>query len=363
MNHKNDAPVSAASSMYAREVSRFQAVGVPVEGVQMNAPVVNSSPDPAGCQTIEQLIARQRRVGFDQHLVEVACVPGIRLGRRRRPDRQSGQQLVVAIPQLGSAIDPPVQARKLVQTDRRLDIGHVVLVAGLDHLVMTKAHVREPLPRADTETVERQPLDPRSDLDILGYQRPALDRRDVLRDIERKRRHVSERANPPASPLRPDRMRSILDNQQPVAVPQRVQAVHLDRPPSKMHRHDRPCPGSDRSLGGIEIDQTRTRHGINQHRRRASMLHRVRRRHERHRRNQHLVALAYPEHPQRQDQRSGAGRHAPTLAGAHIIADHPLEALDLGPGTDPPRAQRVDNLGYLLIADHRTAENQKAVPH
>jgi hypothetical protein len=88
-----------------------------------------------------ELVARQRRVRVERDLVEVARVPGVRVGGRRRPQGEPGEQLVVARPQLGAAIDPLPEQRQLVQPERRLDVGHVELGAGLDHLVMPEAGI------------------------------------------------------------------------------------------------------------------------------------------------------------------------------------------------------------------------------
>ncbi len=183
---------------------------------------------------------------------------GTGLRRRGRPDRQPLQQRVVAIPQLGAAVDPLIEVRQLAQTDGRLDVGHVVLVAGPDDLVVAKAGVGEPLPGADAEAVQREPLDLLGDRLGVGHQRPALDRGDVLGHVERERGEVAERADPPPLPLGPDRVRRVLDHVQPVAIAQLGQPVHVDRPAGQVHGHDRPGARGDRGLGGIEVDVCRS---------------------------------------------------------------------------------------------------------
>ena len=46
-----------------------------------------------------------------------------------------------------------------METDCRLDVSHVELEARLDDLVVLEAGVREALPRAEAQAVEREPLD------------------------------------------------------------------------------------------------------------------------------------------------------------------------------------------------------------
>ena len=136
--------------------------------MQVDAAVVDARSDPALGQRVEQLVAGQRRFGIERDLIEVACVPRVWIGGRRRPQGQSGEQLVVASPQLGPAIDPPPEQRQLVQPERRLDVGHVELEAGLDHFVVTEAGVREALPRPQAQPVEREPLNPHRQLRVLA---------------------------------------------------------------------------------------------------------------------------------------------------------------------------------------------------
>src|SRR5437588_9484004 len=51
-----------------------------------------------------------------------------------------------------------------------------------------------------------------------------------------------------------------------------------------------------------------------------------------------------------------------TMRHPEIIGHRRLESLDLRPGPHPTRAQRVDDFGDLLLADHRTAKDQEAFP-
>ena len=211
--------------------------------------------------------------------------------------------------------------------------------------------------------MQGEPLNLGRDLRVLGHERTALDRGDVLGDVERERREVAERADPAPAPLRPDRVRRVLNHPQPVAVAQLSEPVHVDRAPREVDRHDRPRAWRDCGLGGVQVDQPGSGNGIDEHRGGSSVLDRVRRRDEGHRGDQNLVPGPDAEHLQGEDQRCGARGQAPALGHAEVIGEHPLEALHLGAGPDPARTERVDDLGDLLLADHRAPEDQKAFPH
>jgi hypothetical protein len=43
-----------------------------------------------------------------------------------------------------------------------------------------------------------------------------------------------------------------------------------------------------------------------------------------------------------------------------VVISEPVRNL---PGSDPARAQRIDDLGYFSLADQGTAEDEKAVSH
>ena len=98
-----------------------------------------------------------------------------------------------------------------MQTDRSLEVGQVVLETRLLDLVVLETRVGETLPRTSTEPVECETLDPVGDLLVLGRQRTALTRRNVLRRIERVGGEVAVSADLNALPLGADGVSGILD--------------------------------------------------------------------------------------------------------------------------------------------------------
>ena len=209
-------------------------------------------------------------------------------------------------------------------------IGHVVFEPGADDLVVAEPRVGEPLPCAEAGPVERHPLDLGRELGIVGRDRAALDRRDVLGHVERVRGDVAKGPDRSPAPPRPDRVRRVLDHEQPVAIPERVPAIHLERSPGKIDRHDRPRPGRDRRLRGVEIDQAGAGLRVDQHGLRPCMLDRVRGRDERHCRHQNLVPGPIPS--TRIDRISAAmtdEQQATAVRHAQVVGQHLLEAVHL----------------------------------
>ena len=58
-----------------------------------------------------------------------------------------------------------------------------------------------------------------------------------------------------------------------------------------------------------------------------------------------------------------AGTEGERRRRADLARERFLEALGLGPGGDPARTQRVDDLGDLLFADQRRGEGEEARTH
>ena len=149
----------------------------------------------------------------------------------------------------------------------------------------------------------------------------------------------------------------------PWRVAQRAEAVEVDRAPGEVHGHDRAGARRDRGLGGVEVDEAGARLGVDEHRARADLLDRVGGRDERHRGDEHLVAGA-----------DGRRRAAPatarpcrtTRSGRGPRRRAPRgRARSASPwaGGDPPAAQRVDDLGDLLLADDRRGQWKEVLAH
>jgi hypothetical protein len=322
--------------------------------------VVDAGADLALGECVQQLVAAQRRVVVDEHLVEVARMAHL-VGRGdRQAQRQAGQPVVVDVPDLGAAVDPAVELGELVDADARLDVGHVELEARLLDLVVLEPGVGVALPGAEAQPVQGEPLDTRGDLLVGGRQGAALEGGDVLGHVERVGREVAVAADRRAAPLGADRVRGVLDDMDTVLGGDLPEPIEVDRPSREVDRHYGARTRSDRGLDRVEVDQAgAARLAVDQHRRRPAVLDGVGRGDEGHRRHEHLVARLDVERLQRQDQRRGAGRDAADVGRADVILKCALEAADLRTGAHPTATHRVDDLGDLIVADVGLAEDEE----
>ncbi len=160
-----------------------------------------------------------------------------------------------------------------------------------------------------------------------------------------------------------DRVRGVLDNDEVVAISQLGQGVHVHRTSGKMDGHDRLGPRSDGGLDGIEVDQSGIRHGVDEHRRGAGMLDRIRRGHERHRRNQHLVPVTDIQDLEREDQRGRARGHAAAVGHVQYLASCCSKRWTFGPVPTQPERMESTTSAISCLADDRAAEDEKGVPH
>ena len=240
--------------------------------------------------------------------------------------------------------------------DRGRDVVHGELVAGLVDLVLRRHRAAMAQPRRAGEPVEREPLHALRGLLVADDEGAALERGDVLRGMERERGQVPVRADRPARPAGADRVRGVLDDEQPMTVAQLVDAIEVDRVPGEVHGHQRARPRADQRLGVVEVDQAGARVGVDEHRDAAVVDHGVGARHERDRGKQHLVALLDAADPQRERQAGGAGGEAADVPNTDVRGEPLLERRDLRPHREPPAPDRVEQLGDLLVADRRPAQ-------
>src|SRR6202000_1435185 len=88
-------------------------------------------------------------------------------------------------------------------------------------------------------------------LELLGRaagNRATLDGGHVLVGVEAEADQVAEAADAAPLPGRPDRVVGVFDDAHPMAIRNRIEAIHVDRESAEMHWHDRP---STRSDGGL----------------------------------------------------------------------------------------------------------------
>ena len=142
-------------------------------------------------------------------------------------------------------------------------------------------------------------------------------------------------------------------------VSQEPEGVELDGMAGVVDRQDRARAGRDRGFHPSGIDVERVRLDVGEHGACADVLDHVGRRGEGHRRGDHLVARPDLQRDERGVERGGARAERERARRLQVRGELRFEATGLGAGGDPARAQRVHDLGDLLLADERRGEGQK----
>ena len=146
-----------------------------------------------------------RVLGVDADDVEVERVAVARVARERRDPRQVGHGGVVGLDVAAADLGMRVDLVQLAERDRGEDVGEVRLEAGGADVVeraVAPPHQAQ-LPHLVGERV------------VVGRDRAALARGDVLRRVEGEARRARDRADPPAAVARLDGVGRVLDHRQP----------------------------------------------------------------------------------------------------------------------------------------------------
>jgi hypothetical protein len=147
---------------------------------------------------------------------------------------------------------------------------------------------------------------------------------------------MADRADFPTSVIRLDRVRSILDDHQVVALSDVHERLHGTRAAIQVDRNDRPCSRCDGCLDTFRIDQARTTAAIRQYRHGPSVDDGVSRGHEGHRGGDDLRPRADAGRDQAEMKRSGAGIDCNRVLRASVSAKQVREPGGLGPVPSQP---------------------------
>ena len=193
------------------------------------------------------------------------------------------------------------------------------------------------------EALEQPPL-------LLGVRRhhAAFPRRDLLVRVEGEDRGGAVRADACAAVLRAERLAGVLDQRQPVPLAELPQGVELARVAVDVDGDDGLRPLRDRGLdrGGIEVHRALVDVGEDGH---CPLVDgAVRRRDERVRRRDRLVALPQPGQPAEQVKPGGARRDRGGVRCSDALREALLEAFDRRAEGEPPRPEHLEH--ELLVA-------------
>jgi len=217
------------------------------------------------------------------------------------------------------------------------------------------------LPPASSVSTPSAPLLQLDCLDLFGRaarNRAALDGRHVLVGMEAEAHQVAKAADAPPAPRRPDGVRCILDDPQPVARCQLIETLHIDRQPGEVHRQDRTRARGDRRLRLLQIHVARIEVDVDEYGPGTYTHDDVRRGDEAHRRSNHLISRADAAGEQGHLQSRRRRSLSPYRSAAEIGRQLGFELRDLRSARQPARAQHLRYRGDGLLVDHGPRERQ-----
>ena len=259
-----------------------------------------------------------------------------------------GERVGIQVANLPAARDHRVEPLELADAERREQVRHAVVVPHLGVLV----------PRRGLTSLRRQVTRASQQLGVVAQQHSATGRRHDLVAVERDRRTRPERPARRAVETRTERLRSILDERNAALGEGGHERRVVDRTAVQIDRDDRGdvlTPRAQR-VDGLDherdVDVRVTRLRIDEHGRRTRVDDRVRRGSKRHRRHDDDVTGPDAVVQQRQVQRSRARRERQRAGDPGALGDLRLETVDhRAQGSDPPRAQRLDDELLLALGD------------
>src|SRR5207248_2004310 len=180
--------------------------------------------------------------------------------------------------------------------------------------------------------------------------------RDLLVRIEAEDGRRPVPAERRALVLGSDRLRRVLDQDQPASLAERAQLVELAGVAEHVDRDDGLRPLRDRRLDGGRVEVQRPRIDVGKDRRRALEDEAVGRRHEGDRRGDRLVSGAQSGDVAEQVQSRRAARDRRRIGRTHPLGDQLLEAVDRWPEGQVTRAQHLEDELLLTLAHPGASE-------
>ena len=226
----------------------------------------------------------------------------------------------------------PLQARHLRQQQRPLKLRQPQ-VRSIHHPARQRRRSHLPRPPVALERVcpVKQPF-------IVGDQRPAFARIQILRRLEAERPAVAQRPHLLPLPLAQMRLAGVLDQLQPTRLREFQRLVQTRRRSSKMHVNYRARLRRRPRFQFPHVHLERRPVRIHEYRQSVLQQNHVQRRHESVWRQQHLVARPHVNRVHRRDQRACPIRRRHAMLNLQQLPVLPLELHHPAPVNPPPLA-------------------------
>ena len=250
-------------------------------------------------------------------------------------------------------LDPRLEDLELPATDAREHVAHAVVETDLAMLVP-----------GDGLTGLRRPearlIDPGA---VTGDEHSAARRRDDLVPVEGE--DADRRAHADLAPtiVRPERLRSVLQDRDVVARAHFLEAIEVGALPVEVHDDDRlrklATPGAvrERFREEVGVDVPAARLAVDEDRPGSLVRDRIRGGGEGQRRANHIVAALHAEKLQSEVNRRRAAAQRQARKASDQLRERSLERVDVG--TDrrhPVRRERLANVGLFVATDVRRRE-------
>jgi hypothetical protein len=328
----------------------------------VHGPEVQAGADVALPQRRHETVARH--AGRIQHLDDVE-MPGVEVvvaGHSGAADlRHLREQPVVEAGELAPPGVELVHRGELVDAEGGLQVHEVVLEPRPDDLDLRRAALGVAVPGGLLQAVEAQGPQLAGEAGVRERQHAALAGGHVLDRMEGEHAQAVEEADVPAFVERANAVGRVLEDPQRVPPGEVEQRIHVGRGAAEVHGEDAHRAIGDGGGGRHGIDLQRLGIDVHEDRRAAQDLDHVGGGGPGHGGGDHLVAGRQSEGHEADVEAAGGGGEGERFRRAGVGGEVALEALGLRAGGDPARAQRVDDLVDLHLADGRPGERQEGV--
>src|ERR1019366_734549 len=140
------------------------------------------------------------------------CVLRIRFDRFRHENVESSKSVIIGLPDFVSSFPITVDASQLMNSYRRLDIHHVVLISSSSHRVVFIPCVTKTAPCVFCKAVKSQSLDDACIFGVICYGHAAFASHDVLGNVKAETADVTERPGALSVIFSFDSVSAILDD-------------------------------------------------------------------------------------------------------------------------------------------------------
>src|SRR5690242_1706359 len=249
-----------------------------------------------------------------------------------------------------------IALRELYQSDRRLQVGEIVFVAGLVHLVVPIPLAAVALPGVARDTVKPHHANAFCVLVIIGSHHATLAGGQGFRSVEAECRKVTDGSDRFIAVASGEGVRGIFNHAQVTGIGKFVDLLHIAGLTGQMNRHNRAGSRGDAAARIRNVQIHGERIDIHQYGARAEIGNRLRRGCKRGGGNQHFIPGLKTDAFVCKVKSRRAGGNRDGMARPGIAGELVLELHRFRSHGHPTATQHICNGLNFLIANTRTME-------